>query len=193
VYQGGKPARTIRLALFNLEEVGLVGSSAYAHDWVVKNRRTSEPGAPVPEKIVGMISLEMLGFYSDEPGSQKSPIPRIEGVFEPSTVGDSIAMVGIKANQGFSRELMRRMIAHAAELKVTAVDFMPVAIPDMMRSDHQPFLVAGAPAVMLTDTANFRNPNYHKATDTVDTLDAKRFTLTVKAIAGAVWSMADAK
>ncbi|MEI7656659.1 MAG: M20/M25/M40 family metallo-hydrolase [Phycisphaerae bacterium] len=195
--QVGPGSRTIRLVLFNLEEVGLVGSRAYVSSWLKEQReKTPVEGGVVgghakAERIVGMISLEMIGYFTDAPGSQKSPIQRIEGVFEPSTVGDTIAVVGVKAHQGFSRPLIALMKAHAPDLKTTDADFMPVPIPDMMRSDHGPFIIAGRPAVMITDTANFRNPHYHRATDTAQTLDVKRFTLVVQGVVGAVRRLAD--
>ncbi|CAG0962303.1 putative lipoprotein aminopeptidase LpqL [Phycisphaerales bacterium] len=175
--------RTVRLAFFNLEEVGLVGSTRY-----VESLPKADAGG---ERIVGMVSLEMLGYFSDAPDSQKSPIPRIEGTFEPPTVGDSIAVVGIARDRYFSQRLIAEMGKAEPTLKITAADFLPVPIPDMMRSDHRPFVMAGLPAVMVTDTANFRNPNYHKETDTVETLDPVRYTLVVRAIAGAVNTLAD--
>jgi hypothetical protein len=187
----GPADRTIRLMFFNLEEVGLVGSRAYASSWAKEQRTRKGEASGSAERIVGMMSLEMLGYFTDAPDSQKSPIPRIEGVFEPSTVGDTIAVVGLKAHQAFSQPLMRLMKAHSPELKITSVDFMPVPVPDMMRSDHQPFIIVGQPAVMLTDTANFRNPNYHKPTDAAETIDAARFTQVVRGVAGAVRRLAE--
>lgn len=83
------------------------------------------------------------------------------------------------------------MVASEPGAKVFVADFSPIPLPDLMRSDHAAFALAGVPAAMLTDTANFRNPNYHKASDTIDTIDARRFTLTTKAIAGAWWSLAE--
>lgn len=177
--------RTIRLAFFNLEEVGLIGSTRY-----VESLPKPEEGA---EKVVGMVSLEMLGYFSDAPDSQKSPIPRIEGTFEPPTVGDSIAVVGISRDRYFSQRLIAEMAKAEPTLKITAADFLPVPIPDMMRSDHRPFVMAGLPAVMVTDTANFRNPNYHKETDTVETLDPVRYTLVVRAMAGAVEALSNSE
>ena len=194
--------RTVRLVFFNLEEVGLVGSSRYVASLREKgvvgkpeagNRKPEsektggqgEAEAAPKEKIIGMISLECIGYFSDEPGSQKSPIPPIKGVFEPPTVGDGIALVGFQRDQAFVNALTKGMKAGAAELRVDAFAF-PMPLPDLMRSDHAPFYAAGVPAVMLTDTANFRNPNYHQPTDTVDTIDAERFTLVVKGVAGAV-------
>jgi Zn-dependent M28 family amino/carboxypeptidase len=177
---------------FNLEETGLVGARAYVTKWTKDQKAiAAEQGPQAREHIVGMLSLEMLGYYSDAPNSQSSPIPPIKGTFEPSTVGDTIAVVGIKTYQSFSQPLMKLMTLHEPAVKITSVDFMPIPIPDMMRSDHQPFVVAGLPGVMITDTANFRNPNYHKATDTVETIDAVRYARTVRSLAGAVWRLAE--
>lgn len=171
--------RTVRLIFFNLEEVGLHGSIEY-----VKSR-------PKGEKIIGMVSLEMLGYFSDNPGSQKSPIPKVEGVFDPPTVGDFIGMATVKKHQPFSQRLNKEMLASAPGLKTVVADFIPIAPPDFMRSDHAPFMLAGLPGVMLTDTSNFRNPNYHKPTDTIETIDEARFTLVVRAIAGAAYRIAE--
>ncbi len=171
--------RTVRLIFFNLEEAGLHGSIQY-----VKSR-------PKGEKIIGMVSLEMLGYFTDKPGSQKSPIPKIEGVFDPPTVGDFIGIATVKRHQPFSQRLNKEMLASAPGLKTVVADFIPIAPPDFMRSDHAPFMLAGLPGVMLTDTSNFRNPNYHKPTDTVETLDMDRFTLVTRAIAGAVYRIAE--
>ena len=60
-----------------------------------------------------------------------------------------------------------------------------------MRSDHGPFIMKGLPAVMLTDTANFRNANYHKATDTIDTLDLTRLAHATNALTGAAIAIAE--
>jgi hypothetical protein len=202
--------RTVRLVFFNLEEVPLAGSSAYvkslrAAGAVGKKEAGKENGQPAeqgekesepkPEngkegdKIIGMMSLETIGFFSDEPGSQKSPIPPIKGVFEPPTVGDGITLVGFQRDVGFVKRLETGMKAGASGLKVYAFDF-PMPLPDLMRSDHAPFYAAGVPAAMLTDTANFRNPNYHKPTDTIETIDGKRLTLVVKGLVRAVVEMA---
>jgi Zn-dependent M28 family amino/carboxypeptidase len=186
--------RTIRLVFFNLEECGLIGSSRYVTqarpDWKGSKNEAGQ-AQPPKEKIVGMVSLEMLGYFSDEPNSQKSPLPPVKDVFDPPTVGDTIAVVGLKGDQAFISKLTGGMQKNAPGLKLTVVDFLPFPIPDMTRSDHRPFMLAGIPAVMVTDTANFRNPNYHQPTDTVETIDAKRFTLVAKAIAGATYDLAE--
>jgi len=182
--------RTVRFVLFTFEEVGLVGSAEYVRRW----RDDSKPGGPREnETIVAMLSLELLGYYSDKDGSQKSPFPPIKGVFEPSTIGDNIVLVTTSAHQPLTKRIETAMIAAAPSVKVFRADFAPVPLPDLMRSDHAPFLLAGIPAVMVTDTANFRNPNYHKPTDTVDTLDLERMTRTVEGLLGAVRELADGK
>ena len=182
----GRPLkRTVQLIFFNLEEIGLKGSADYVR------AHKAEFGAG-REKIVGMVSLEMLGYFSDSPGSQRSPIPKIEGIFDPPTVGDFIGFATVKAHSGFCRRFDQEMRAAAPGLKTFVADFVPIAPPDFLRSDHAPFLLAGFPAVMLTDTSNFRNPNYHKPTDTIATIDAERFALVVKGLAGAAAAIADA-
>ena len=181
--------RTVRLVFFNLEEVGLMGSIPYAA--AVKQELDDGKIA-----LVGMISLEMLGYFSDEPGSQKSPIPAIPGKFDPPTVGDFIALATTRSHADFAKRLEKEMLAAAggAGLKVIAPDFVPdvpLCPPDFLRSDHAPFLFMGQPAVMVTDTSNFRNPHYHGAGDTIETIDADRFTLVVRGLAGAIHTLAE--
>ncbi|MEK6701591.1 MAG: M20/M25/M40 family metallo-hydrolase [Planctomycetota bacterium] len=186
-----KTRRTIRLAFFTLEEVGLIGSIEY-----VKSRRdlwksvNPKVDPAKEETIIGMASMEMLGFYTDKPDSQKSPIPKV-GDFTPPTVGDFIAMAGISKFRAFSQRLTAELKAAEPELKVFTLDFLPFAPPDLLRSDHAPFLAAGVPAVILSDTANFRNANYHRPTDTSETIDATRFTRTVRGLAGAAYVLAE--
>lgn len=183
----GRPLkRTVRLIFFNLEEVGLKGSVEY-----VRAHKANFGDEEGREWLIGMVSMEMLGYFSDEPGSQRSPIPRIEGVFDPPTVGDFIGLATIKAYSPFCRRFDEELRKAAPGLKTVVVDFPPFAPPDFMRSDHAPFMLAGLPGVMLTDTSNFRNPNYHKPTDTIATIDAERFTLVVKGVAGAAAAIAE--
>lgn len=172
--------RTVRFALFNVEEHDLDGSYEHAR---LAQLRAGE------ERIVGVINLEMIGYFSDAPNSQRSPIPRIPGVFEPPTVGDSIVIIANQASSTFARELVMLMESGASQLRTFTVDFIPgdgEAVPDTRRSDHAPFWMIGVPAVMVTDTSNFRNPHYHKASDTIETLDLQRMTLVVQGIEHAV-------
>lgn len=180
-----RAGRTIRFALFNLEEIGLIGSREHA-------RLAAERARRGEERIVGVINLEMIGYFTDEPNSQRSPIPAIPGVFSPPTVGDSIVIVANQASSAFARELDARMREDQPSLKTLVVDFIPGAgraVPDVRRSDHAPFWDIDVPAVMVTDTSEFRNPHYHKATDTIETLDLVRMAQVVRALEHAIRSM----
>lgn len=186
--------RTLYLVFFNLEEVGLVGSTHWcqelAADWqsssFPREGEYAEHAQPRTTTLIGMVSLEMLGYYSSEPGSQRSPIDPIPGVFDPPSVGDFLAITTTAPHRAFSRALRDAMHKAEPRTKTLAADFFPLPPPDIMRSDHAPFLSRGFPAVMLTDTANFRNPHYHQPTDTVNTLDPDRLAHAARALAGAV-------
>lgn len=205
--------RTVRLAFFNLEEVGLVGSRAYV-DWIMPQMQgpaetppsgaaetTPDAAAPTEStpistpasadtpRLMGMVSIDGVGYFTDEPDSQKSPIPP-SPIFTPPTVGDFLALGGIARYRYFSQPLVKAMQRSAPDLKIVAADFVPVALPDLLRSDHAPFMAKGVPAVILADTANFRSPHYHQPTDTVDTIDMARFTLVAQAIIGATYELA---
>lgn len=183
--------RTVRLVFFNLEEVGLVGSRQHAAALEPLVRPGVGAGPTPPAlKVIGMVSLEMLGYFSEQPGSQRSPIKDIPGVYTAPTVGDFIAAVTVKGYQPFNRRLSEEMMRSSPGLKVLTMDFLPVPMPDMLRSDHGPFMALGIPSVMLTDTANFRNPNYHSPRDTAETIDADRFTAVVQGLAGAIGALA---
>ncbi len=201
--RGERPRRTVRLCFFNVEEGGVVGSTRYAASIglnITHGEKGSEPrndtadtGAnPRSPRIVGMVSLEMLGFFSDEPGSQKSPFAKVNGQNPPS-VGDSIVLMTLAKYSHFCGLLADGMRRAEPELKVTRVDSLPLPVPDFLRSDHRAFALAGVPGIMMTDTANYRNPNYHKPTDTVETLDPVRYPRVVRATASAWWSLACAE
>jgi Zn-dependent M28 family amino/carboxypeptidase len=171
--------RRIELALWPLEEP--------------PNFRTPNMGSAVHAKslaerradVRGMISLEMLGYFSDEPGSQTYPAPGM-GLFYPSR-GNSIAVVGNGSSWWFTRRLKARM-AGATELPVRSIN-APAVVPGVDFSDHLNFWKHGWNAVMITDTAFFRNPNYHQVTDTPDTLDYERMAQVVTGVYAAVTTL----
>jgi Zn-dependent M28 family amino/carboxypeptidase len=127
------------------------------------------------DQISAMISLETIGYFSDAPHSQTYPAPGL-GVFYPP-VGN---FIGFVANVP-SRTLLRRAIAafrkHAGIPSEGAA--LPAFIPGVSWSDQWSFWQHGYPGIMITDTAPFRYPHYHSATDTPDKLDYDRFTLVV--------------
>ncbi|MEZ6243749.1 MAG: M20/M25/M40 family metallo-hydrolase [Phycisphaerales bacterium] len=175
--------KTVRLMLTTAEEVGLVGSRRYVAQYVKRSPAKGE------ERIVGMISLDMLGYFSDEPGSQKAPtgLPK---TLLPTDQGNFIGMLAILPHASFHVPLAEAMMESAPGLKVISTGLMPIPLPDMARSDHAPFWGKGVPAVLLSDTADFRNPHYHWSTDTIETIDFERYTQVVRGLAGAVHRLA---
>ncbi len=159
---------TIRFVAFANEECpGMdqknMGSYAYAAS--CRERK---------ENIIAMLSLEMLGCYSEVEGSQHYPEPF--NLFYP-TKGNFIGFVGNTA----SKKLVKQVIAEFR--KTTQFPSEGVAAPDSIRdisrSDHWGFWQFGYPALMVTDTSNFRYPHYHTSKDTPDRLDFERFTRVV--------------
>jgi hypothetical protein len=135
--------------------------------------------------VRGMICLEMLGYFSDEPGSQTYPAPGM-GLLYP-TRGNSIAVVGNGSSWFFTRRVKSRM-AGATKLPVRSIN-APTAVPGVDFSDHLNFWRHGWNAVMITDTAFFRNPNYHQVTDTAETLDFERMAHVVTGVYAAVTTL----
>jgi hypothetical protein len=126
------------------------------------------------ENIVAMISMETIGYFKTEPGTQH--YPPLFNLFYPDR-GDFIGFVGNLA----SRSLVRRSIRVFRE--TTALPSEGVAaveqIPGITWSDHSSFWAYGYKAFMITDTAPFRFPHYHEPTDTPDRLDYDRMTRVV--------------
>lgn len=157
--KGADPARTIRFVAFANEEPPFfgtsdMGSAVYAR--ACKARK---------DNIAAMICLESVGYYSDRPGSQRLPFPL--GLFYPSR-GDFIAFVGNLRSAGLTRrcvESFRRQTKFPCEGGA-----VPAFIPGVAWSDQRSFWKQGYPAVMVTDTALYRNPNYHTISDESGTL-----------------------
>jgi Zn-dependent M28 family amino/carboxypeptidase len=152
-------SRAVRFIGFCLEEEDLIGSLAY-----VASLRTAH------EEIAGAIVLECVGYAKPEEGSQRKPTGVPVAV---PTVGDFLAIIGNKASADLVAVVEAAANAQVPDLKTVSL-LVPgngEFLPDTRRSDHAAFWHYGYPAVMLTDTANFRNPHYHKPTDTLDTLN----------------------
>lgn len=168
--------RPIRIIAFNLEEANLLGSAAYA-SLLSENRET----------IHGAIILECVGYASHHEHSQKIP-PGVP-IAVPTT-GDFLAVIGNERSRALTGSVAQPMKSHLPIVPLI-VPGNGEQLPDTRRSDHTSFWEQGFPAVMLTDTANFRNPHYHRATDTLETLNldfiasvADGITATVMALTG---------
>jgi aminopeptidase YwaD len=152
------PARyPVRLVAFDLEEYGLSGSSAYAQELY-------EQG----QKLRLMISLEMLGYCDRTPGSQQYP-PGLQ-YFYPDR-DDYIALIGNVFTIAAMLSLKRSIKKSGAPCEWLAAGLKGKIVPDTRRSDHAPFWDLGYRAIMITDTANLRNPHYHQSSDRLETLD----------------------
>jgi hypothetical protein len=138
-------------------------------------------------EVVAMLSLEMIGYFDDSPGSQKYPSP-LDRIY-PDT-GNFIAFVTTIEHRGLVTDVVE---AWRADVPFPSDGIAgPRFIPGIDYSDHAPFIDAGIPALMITDTAFNRNENYHKGTDTPDTLDYDRMSLVVDGVVTVVRHLADA-
>lgn len=167
----GNAAKRIRLVLFVNEEMPYFGTSDMGSLHYAK--RLAESG----ERVTAMYSLETLGFYSDAPGSQKYPAPF--GLVLPNR-GDFISFVGMLGSRPLLQDAMRSFRSHTPFPTVGGVS--PGFIPGIGWSDHWAFAQQGFQALMITDTALFRYPHYHKPTDTPDKVDNEKLARVVKGI-----------
>jgi len=170
-FRGSKPRKNIRFVFFVNEEPPFfqknrMGSVVYAQQLRRENVSVS-----------AMISLEMLGFYSDAPGSQK--YPALLSLFYPSR-GNFVAFVG----NSESRNLVRRSIRAFRESTSFPSEGIaaPSDWPGIGWSDQWSFWQEKYPAIMITDTALFRYPYYHTPLDTVDRLDFARMARVVEGV-----------
>ncbi len=169
------PAIGVELVAFALEEPPIfrseqMGSEVYA-------RGAAGDGIVVR----AMLCLETMGYYSAEPGSQQRP-PGI-GLLYPSR-GDYLAVVGDLGSIALTRKVKRAMRA-GSSLDVRSIN-APRAIAGIDFSDHAVFWAHRVPAVMITDTAFYRNPHYHTKSDRPATLDYEKLALAVYSVAAAV-------
>jgi Zn-dependent M28 family amino/carboxypeptidase len=179
VLYGTRPARTVRFVAFVNEEPPFfkgedMGSVRYA-------RRSRERG----ENIVAMLSLETIGYYSDTPGSQHYPFPL--SLFYPST-GNFLAFVSNLKSRSLLHEVISTFRRHARFPSDGVA--APAAIPGVDWSDHGSFWAAGYPALMVTDTAPYRYPHYHRESDTPDKVDYERLARVVTGLAAVVRTLA---
>ncbi len=136
--------------------------------------------------VVAMLALEMIGYFDDAAGSQRFPHPLLRLVY-PST-GNFIAVVGRMGEAGLVRTVKRAM-QEATPLDVRSMNG-PTWIAGIDFSDHRSYWAHGYPAVMITDTAFYRNTRYHTARDTADTLDYRRMAEVVRGVHRAVLTLA---
>ncbi len=176
---GLRPARTVRFVFFVNEEPPYFQSPQMGS--VVYARGCKERG----DNVVAMLSLETIGCYLDEPGSQH--YPGLFGFLYPST-GNFIGFVGNVGSRGLVRRAIRSFRAHAQFPSEGGA--IPGFVPGVGWSDHWAFWQEGYPAIMVTDTAPFRYPHYHEPTDTPDKIDYARMARVVGGLEAVVTELA---
>ena len=172
-FAGSQPERTLRFVAFTNEEPpyfqhATMGSLVYARSCRKRN-----------DNLSCVLSLETMGYYSDKENSQRYPKPL--NLIYPSK-GNFIGVVGNVASRPMVHQVVSSLRKH--------VDFPSQggAVPDVVAgvgwSDHWSFWQEGYQAVMVTDTALFRNPHYHQPTDTPDKLNFDHLARVVLGLEG---------
>jgi Zn-dependent M28 family amino/carboxypeptidase len=165
---------TVKLIAFALEEYGYVGSTLYA-------KKAKKEG----EKILGMISLEMVGFT----GPKQNYPPYINPKYYPH-VGDFIGIIGNERSKDLLERVRQSFKTYIPQLpsEFLLVPGNGEGMEEVRLSDHSPFWDQNFSALMVTDTAFLRNPNYHLPTDTMETLN---FEFMKKVAIGIFFSIVD--
>jgi hypothetical protein len=137
-------------------------------------------------KVRAMLSVESIGFFSEASDSQQYPVAALKLRYP--TTGHFIAVVG-RTDQGGLVSTVQRAMGAASDLPVESLA-APRTLEGVDFSDHASFWDEGYPAVMVTDTALFRNPHYHTPGDTWETLDYERTAKVVEGLQCALESLA---
>jgi acetylornithine deacetylase/succinyl-diaminopimelate desuccinylase-like protein len=179
---GHAPARTHELVAFTNEEMphfadGTMGSDVHAG-------RLAARGA----RVAAMLSLETLGYYDVREGSQAYPFPL--SLVYPSR-GDFIAFVGDRGSAPLVRTVVGAFRRHARFPSEGAA--LPADMPGVGWSDHRSYWAHGWPALMVTDTAPFRDPSYHLPSDTPERLDYTRLARVVEGLTHVVLELAESR
>ncbi len=162
--------RKVHFVAFSLEEPPVFGSSRMGSYVYAASLGGQE--------LLGMLSLEMVGYYTDREDSQLYPLPFFRWRY-PSR-GNFVALVGNTS----SRALVRRLHRAMKDTGLIPVESLaaPALVPGVSFSDHWSFWQAGYQALMVTDTAFYRNPYYHSPADVPHTLDYPRMALLLRAL-----------
>jgi len=175
-----QPSRTIRLVAFANEEPPFFQSEAMG-SWVYA--RACRKRA---DRIVAMLCLESIGYYTDRPESQLYP-PPVEGIGP--KVGNFVAFISDERSEMLLRHVGR--LFEQAEAFPWAAAALPAEIPGISFSDHWAFGEQGYQALMVTDTALYRNPYYHTAEDTPEKIDWDRTARVVRGLRIVIQHLAD--
>jgi hypothetical protein len=176
VSENDRPSDRLDLVAYTLEEPPFYSTDnmgSYQHASVLADESA---------QVRLMLALEMIGYYSLEENTQSFPVPLLGWLYP--TTGDFIALVGKTGSGGELRRIKRSM----KEVSTTDVYSIsaPAFIPGIDFSDHRNYWRHDFPALMVTDTAFYRNHNYHMHTDTPDTLNYETMADVVNGVYWAV-------
>jgi Zn-dependent M28 family amino/carboxypeptidase len=167
--------RTLKLVFFDLEEVGLLGSQAFI----------DEPDQQ--DNLKGAVILDMVGYACYQAGCQSYP-PMLP-ITPPTDRGDFLAVIGNQGHPALINSFTQSTRPTLPQVLTLEIPTFGNFTPDLVRSDHAPFWKNGLGAVLVTDTANFRNPHYHQPTDTLETIDREFFLGSAQVIVNAVTAL----
>lgn len=167
------PSRPVDLIAYTLEEdpPEPIEADMGSHIHALSLRQAGQP-------IQLMISMEMIGYFRDGPGSQHYSVPGLQLLYP--TQGHFLALVGRFSDFNLTQEV-KSLLAGATDLPVYSVN-APSFLPGISDSDHESYWAENYPAFMVTDTAFERNPHYHQAGDTPETLDYVRMAKVVQGV-----------
>lgn len=165
------PSRPIELVAYTLEEPPHFRSEHMGSAWHARALRASG------REVEYMLSLEMIGRFSDRPGSQTYPVRGMHRLY--SDRGDFVVVVGRMGDFGLTRKVKAAM-AGATPLPVHSINAPPLLVQGVDFSDHLSYWREGFPALMVGDTAFLRSHRYHQADDTYQTLDYARMAQVVQ-------------
>ena len=166
------PGRPVELVAYTLEEPPHFRSPHMGSVWHARALKAEGRDVEL------MLSLEMIGYFSDSPGSQAYPLAAMKLAYPDR--GNFIALVGQFGDFGLSRSVKAAM-SGASDLPVYSLN-APAFVQGVDFSDHRSYWAQGFPALMVTDTAFMRNQNYHRPGDTFDKLDYKRMAMVVQSV-----------
>lgn len=164
--------RPIELVAYTLEEPPYFGTQNMGSAWHARFVRKAR------RDVRMMLSLEMIGYFSDRPGSQAYPLRGMTGLY--SDRGNFIAVVGKFTDFGATRRI-KGIMSGATDLPVYSINAPPL-LQGIDFSDHLSYWREGFPALMITDTAFYRNRSYHAGGDTWERLDYPRMAKVVEAV-----------
>lgn len=173
--------RSLRFVAFTNEEPPWFQNPGQMGSWVYARQCRKDD-----DQLVAVLSLETMGYYSEEPKSQKYPAPL--NLMYPHT-GNFIGFVG---NLG-SGQLVKKTVSSFKQASNVPVEFaiLPEAMPGVGWSDHWSFWQEGYAGLMITDTAPFRYPHYHLKTDTPDKIDFETLANVVEGLLPTIRDLAN--